>query len=198
MQGEGRTILFVTHAMQLVHQICERAVLLSGGRMHAEGDVDRVVRDFRALMARGRVGGDEEATKEIEIAQVDLLDTKGQPKSMVAPGESLGVQIELRSNRPIDDPVVVVGIHNARDEWVFTTDTDRLGVDVPRVDGKLRVTFELKAIPLLEGQYFVTVGVRDRAVTTTYDWQSQRYPFDVVRYVRGGLVLPVDVRIEEL
>ena len=198
MQREGRTILFVTHAMQLVHQICESAVLLNQGRMHSTGPVERVVRDFRSLMARRGLGVEEAATREIEIAHVDLQDPKGEPKSMVAPGESLAVQVELKSNHPVDDPVVVVGIHNARDEWVYTTDTERLQIDLGRVDGKVRVTFELKAIPLLEGNYFLTVGVRDRAEQITYDWHNQRYPFDVVRHVRGGLVLPVEVRVERL
>jgi hypothetical protein len=123
----------------------------------------------------------------VEIVGVELLD---------APGESLSVQIDLKARRPVDQPVVVVGIHNARDEWVFTTDTERLGVQVGRVDDTIRVTFDLTAIPLLEGQYFVTVGVRDRPHTVTYDWHQRRYPFDVVRHVKGGMVIPVDVRVE--
>lgn len=199
MQEEGRTIVFVTHAMQLVHQICDSAVLLDGGRMRASGDVEQVIREFRAVMARKRTGlGEEAASREVEIADVDLLDENGRPNSMVAPGQSLSVQIELRANRPVEDPVVVVGIHNARDEWVFTSDTERLGVQLGPLDGKLRVTFDLKAIPLLEGQYFLTIGVRDRGSDVVYDWHNRRYPFDVVRNVKGGLAIPVEVRTERL
>jgi ABC-2 type transport system ATP-binding protein len=199
MQAEGRTIVFVTHAMAFVQQICDSAVLLDGGRMQASGDVEQVIREFRAVMARRRTGLDEEsATREVEITEVDLLDSEGSPRSMVAPGQSLSVQIELRANKPVDDPVVVVGIHNARDEWVFTSDTERLGVDLGKLDGKLRVTFDLKAIPLLEGQYFLTIGVRDRANQVVYDWHNRKYPFDVIRNVKGGLVIPVEVRTENL
>jgi ABC-2 type transport system ATP-binding protein len=199
MQGEGRTIVFVTHAMAFVQQICDSATLLDAGRMRASGDTEQVIRAFRAVMARRRTGlGEEAATHEVEIADVDLLDPRGRPSSMVAPGQSLSVQIELRANRPVDDPVVVVGIHNARDEWVFTSDTERLEVDLGRLDGKLRVTFDLKVIPLLEGQYFLTIGVRDRANKVVYDWHNRRYPFDVVRNVKGGLVIPVEVRTERL
>ncbi|MGH2710373.1 MAG: Wzt carbohydrate-binding domain-containing protein, partial [Actinomycetota bacterium] len=70
--------------------------------------------------------------------------------------------------------------------------------DLGHLDGKLRVTFDLKAIPLLEGQYFLTIGVRDRTSEVVYDWHNRRYPFDVVRNVKGGLVIPVDVRTEQL
>ena len=199
MQKEGRTIVFVTHAMAFVQQICDSATLLDTGRMRASGDTEQVIREFRAVMARRRTGLEsDEATGEVEIAEVELLDGQGRPNSMVAPGQSLAIQVELRANRPVDDPVVVVGIHNARDEWVFTTDTERLDVGLGRIDGKLRVTFELKAIPLLEGQYFLTIGVRDRANEVVYDWHNRRYPFDVVRNVKGGLVIPVEVRTEQL
>jgi ABC-2 type transport system ATP-binding protein len=199
MQKRGVTIVFVTHAMAFVQQICDSATLLDGGRMRASGDTEQVIREFRAVMARRRTGlADEAATHEVEIADVDLLDSKGSPNTMVAPGQSLSVQIELRANKPVDDPVVVVGIHNARDEWVFTSDTDRLKVDLGRLDGKLRVTFDLKAIPLLEGQYFLTIGVRDRANEVVYDWHNRQYPFDVIRNVKGGLVIPVEVRTEKL
>jgi ABC-2 type transport system ATP-binding protein len=197
LQKDGKTIVFVTHAMQMVARICDQAVLLESGRMQASGAVDEVVKEFRQVMMRRQTGLTEEAaTREVEIGGVELLDAKGRPGSMVAPGESLSVQIELKARRPVADPVVVVGIHNARDEWVFTTDTERLEVGVGRVDGTVRVTFDLNAIPLLEGQYFVTVGVRDRAHTVTYDWHPRRYPFDVVRNVKGGLVIPVEVRVE--
>ena len=199
MQKEGRTIVFVTHAMAFVQQICDSATLLDSGRMKASGDTEQVIREFRAVMARRRTGLNEEAaTREVEIAHVDLLDGKGRPNSMVAPGQSLSVQIELHANRPVEDPVVVVGIHNARDEWVFTSDTERLEVKLGRLEGKLRVTFDLKAIPLLEGQYFLTIGVRDRANEVVYDWHNRQYPFDVIRNVKGGLVIPVDVRTERL
>jgi ABC-2 type transport system ATP-binding protein len=199
MQKEGRTIVFVTHAMAFVQQICDSATLLDSGRMRASGDTEQVIREFRAVMARRRTGlADESATHEVEIAHVDLLDAKGRPNTMVAPGQSLSVQIELRANKPVDGPVVVVGIHNARDEWVFTSDTERLGVELGRLDGKLRVTFDLKAIPLLEGQYFLTIGVRNRANDVVYDWHNRKYPFDVVRNVKGGLVIPVEVRTEKL
>ena len=199
MQKDGRTIVFVTHAMAFVQQICDSATLLDSGRMRASGDTEQVIREFRAVMARRRTGLTEEAaTREVEIADVDLLDGKGRPNSMVAPGQSLSVQIELHANRPVDDPIVVVGIHNVRDEWVFTSDTERLEVKLGRLEGKLRVTFDLKAIPLLEGQYFLTIGVRDRANEVVYDWHNRQYPFDVIRNVKGGLVIPVDVRTERL
>jgi ABC-type polysaccharide/polyol phosphate transport system ATPase subunit len=39
---EGRTIVFVTHAADLVRQICDHAVMLQKGVIYAAGDPDDV------------------------------------------------------------------------------------------------------------------------------------------------------------
>src|SRR2546426_3245031 len=50
-QQEGRTIVFVTHAPDLVLRICDSAVMLEHGRIRSQGDPTDVVREFRLLMA---------------------------------------------------------------------------------------------------------------------------------------------------
>src|SRR3989454_5241866 len=67
-QQEGRTIVFVTHAPDLVLRICDRVVMLNKGQIAAEGQPREVVRDFRRLMARQDVAyGWDEGPKGIGI-----------------------------------------------------------------------------------------------------------------------------------
>jgi ABC-type polysaccharide/polyol phosphate transport system, ATPase component len=42
-QGEGRTVLFVSHNMASVRQLCKKGVLLDMGRIQAQGGVDDIV-----------------------------------------------------------------------------------------------------------------------------------------------------------
>jgi len=51
-QKEGRTIVFVTHAVDLVRRVCDRAVMLDHGEVKAAGEPADVVREFRLLMMR--------------------------------------------------------------------------------------------------------------------------------------------------
>lgn len=46
----GGTILFVTHDMGLVSQICDRAIVLEKGAVFAEGPPSRVIRDYHRLL----------------------------------------------------------------------------------------------------------------------------------------------------
>ena len=46
-QREGRSIVLVSHALDLVRQLCDQAVMLDHGRVHAIGSPDDVVREMR-------------------------------------------------------------------------------------------------------------------------------------------------------
>jgi ABC-type polysaccharide/polyol phosphate transport system ATPase subunit len=49
-QSEGRTIVFVTHAVDMVSEICARAAFLHHGQLMALGDSAEVVREFRETL----------------------------------------------------------------------------------------------------------------------------------------------------
>src|SRR5204863_1167614 len=52
-QREGRTIVFVTHAPDLVRQICDRAVVLDHGKIVLDGAPGEAVRSFREHLFSG-------------------------------------------------------------------------------------------------------------------------------------------------
>src|SRR5689334_12613509 len=69
-QREGRTILVVTHAPDLVRRVCDRAIVLDHGYMIIDGPPGEAVRVFRESMQAGEVVdvAEEEAT---DVAQPD-------------------------------------------------------------------------------------------------------------------------------
>ena len=77
-QREGRTIVLVTHALDLVRQFCTQAVMLDHGVVHATGDPDEVVREMRMTILKQHLEfAHEEGSKEIEIAATRLLCVDG-------------------------------------------------------------------------------------------------------------------------
>ena len=199
LQSRGRTIVFVTHAVQQVHQICDGAVMLDRGRVRALGDVSSVIKEYRLLMLSRHVGfARRDLTGDADIAVVEMLDGQARPSSVVPPGGQFQVQVDIRANRPVDDPVVSMVINDANGDFVWRTGTGDLQLGV--LEGKLRVTFDMKALPLAEGRYTLTLGVHDRSERIVHDWQDQRYSFDVSAGLEDEirLFIPVDTRIEQL
>jgi hypothetical protein len=98
----------------------------------------------------------------------------------------------------VDSPVVSLVIFDGDGQFVWRTGTG--DIDLGRVEGKLRVTFNMISVPLQEGRYFVTVGIHDRSERTVHDWHDQRYGFDVSGTLEdeGGIFIPVGTRVERL
>ncbi|HLB62650.1 MAG TPA: ABC transporter ATP-binding protein [Actinomycetota bacterium] len=200
-QRDGRTIVFVTHALDLVRSICDGAVMLDRGRIHASGRPDEVVRELRLLSLRHDVDyAGEEGTREIEIVSAELIREDGSVSRPVRPGESLTIQVDLRSNAPVDDAVVSFALHDQGSHFVFGASSEQSGVLLPRFEGKRRVRFNLRSVPFVQGKYWVTLGVHARDPKRVYHLQEQRYPFEVVSNGdrRDQVFIPVEVEVEDL
>ncbi len=50
---EGKTIVFVSHALDAVQELCQRSMLLNEGRIVTTGDAEKVIDDYRAMIQRG-------------------------------------------------------------------------------------------------------------------------------------------------
>jgi ABC-2 type transport system ATP-binding protein len=202
-QRDGRTIVLVTHALDMVDAICDRAVMLHRGRIHASGRPDDVVRDMRRVLlgVTDPHFVPEEGTREVEIDGVELMGPSGAAGLPLVRGGPLVVQVDVRANVPVDDLDVdfeiLDGITN---HPVLDARTSARGVTIGRFDGRKRVRFRIGAFPYRAGKYWVTIGLSSRATGHLYHVQTQRYTFDVVEAerIQGRIDVPVDVDVEDL
>jgi ABC-2 type transport system ATP-binding protein len=202
-QQQGRTIVLVTHALDTVREICDRAAMLHHGRLHALGPPDDVVREMRYVLLGVTDPGfvPEEGTREAEIAEVQLVRADGTGRGPVLRGDALVVQVDVRTNQPVEDlDVDIAVLDGATNHPVLETRTSRAGIDLGRLDGKRRVRFRIEAFPYEAGKYWVTVGLSSRRTGHLYHVQTQRYLFEVADppRVQDRLDVAVMVEVEEL
>jgi ABC-2 type transport system ATP-binding protein len=200
-QREGRTIVLVTHALDMARQLCDRAAMLDHGLVHAIGSPDEVVREMRMTILKHDLEfAREEGTREIEIMSGAVLRGADPLDGPIVPGESVTIQVDLKANEPVDDPVVSFALHDGANNFEFGGDTADLGAVLGLVDGKRRIRFRLGPVPFTAGQYWVTVGVHSRDQQRVYHVQDQRYSFEVRQLEgrRGQTFMPVEVEVEEL
>jgi ABC-2 type transport system ATP-binding protein len=200
-QKEGRTIVLVTHALDMARQICDRAAMLDHGLVHAIGSPDEVVREMRMTILRHDLEfAREEGTREVEILGGGLLRGADPLDGPLSPGETVAIQVDLKASDPVDDPVVSFALHDGANNFVFGGDTAQLGAALGTLEGKRRVRFLLGPVPFTGGQYWVTIGVHSRDNQRVYHVQDQRYSFEVRQLEgrRGQTFMPVGVEVEEL
>jgi ABC-2 type transport system ATP-binding protein len=200
-QKEGRTIVLVTHALDMARQLCDRAAMLDHGLVHSIGSPDEVVREMRMTILKHDLEfAREEGTREIELLGGAVLRGPDPLDGPVVPGESIAIQVDLKANEPVEDPVVSFALHDGANNFVFGGDTAEVGAALGTIDGKRRIRFRLGPIPFTGGQYWVTIGVHSRDNLRVYHVQDQRYSFEVRQLEgrRGQTFMPVEVEVEEL
>jgi ABC-2 type transport system ATP-binding protein len=201
-QREGRTIVLVTHALDAVIEICDRAAMLHHGELHAIGMPADVVREMRYVLL-GVTDPNfvpEEGTREAEIAEVQIVRPNGSSEGAILRGDPLTIVIDVRQNEPLDDlDVDFAVLDGATNHAVLDARTSRAGLDLGRFEKK-RVRFRIEAFPYEPGKYWVTVGLSNRTTGHLYHVQTQRYLFEVVDAprVQERVEVPVAVEVEDL
>ena len=201
-QNEGRTIVLVTHALDTVIDICDRAAMLHHGELHAIGMPDDVVREMRYVLL-GVTDPNfvpEEGTREAEIAEVQVVPPQGSRQGRILRGDSFTIVVDVRQNEPVDDLDVDFAVLDGATNYpVLDARTSRAGLDLGRFEKK-RVRFRIEGFPYDPGKYWVTIGLSSRETGHLYHVQTQRYLFEVydAPRIQDRVDVSVGVEVDDL
>jgi lipopolysaccharide transport system ATP-binding protein len=167
--GEGRTVLFVSHNMGAVSQLCSRAVLMENGALSFSARTDEVLERYnRAIVDRpesqaatiSNRGLPQNAAAEFYVKEVQLLDVDGHPKPVIRTCDSVVLRFVFHAPRPIQRAAIEFEIR--------TFDGARLFCLATLPDGGFPVSFRagmqsvdciFDSIPLAAGDYVLGVGM---------------------------------------
>ena len=187
-QKAGGTLLFVSHSMEAVREVCTDAAWFDAGRLREFGPAAGVVADYLEQVHEAwdavRHDDDDPATDmpAVRLGPARVLDSEGAPVEAIATGEGLCVEIPFRRYRDVQDPVFGLAFHRDDGVYVYGTNTsvDRVPIESLPESGVAR--FRIPALPLLGGRYRLTVAVFSGTLVPI-DYHDQRY---VVRVRASG------------
>jgi ABC-type polysaccharide/polyol phosphate transport system ATPase subunit len=204
MKARGVTLLFVTHQLDLVRQLCDRAVWIDHGVVEGLGDPVRVC-DAYLQRISGTTVADEPVTDEtadeededgagrqdeeerwgsgeIIIPRVSLVDTKGRELVALGGGSSVVIEIDFDVREPQSDFVFGVAIFHTDGTCVYGTNTEVEGWKSLRIEGKGRVRFIMPSLDLVAGNYRIDAAIHSR------NGRAYDYRRGVIRFVVGSRV----------
>ncbi|HEX9983760.1 MAG TPA: ABC transporter ATP-binding protein [Thermoanaerobaculia bacterium] len=211
MKYRGVTLLFVTHQLEQVRNLCDRALWLDKGEAEAIGDPARVVDAYLqeiaapvtaaatasvATEAGATPAPAEEKPKdpleeerwgsgEVLIKRVRLTDEEGRELVALGAGTPVTIDIDVEVRAPQDDFVFGIGIYHADGTCVYGTNTDREGFAAERLDANGKVRFVMPSFDLVAGTYRIDAAIHTR----------NGRAFD---YRRGALRFVVGSRIHDI
>ena len=204
-QKEGRTILLVSHAVDLVRRICDRAAVLDHGELVAVGAPGEAALAFREhLRNKGAEVPDElnspDLLRNLEVKISDVRIAYPDPtRHHLFPSEPVEVLLDFVAPEPVDDIVFSIAIYDQDGKMLLGTNSDYAGGDPGTVHGEGTCRFVFERFPVIDGVYNVAVGIHSHDVTTIYDQREQKDTIEVLSKGRDvGLVhFPLQIRVDQ-
>jgi lipopolysaccharide transport system ATP-binding protein len=194
--SDGRTVLFVSHNMGAVMNLCTKALWLKAGRLEHFGATRDVISAYgkdgdsgsaeREIEARQHVRG----TFEAQLERATLIGDEGDTRTSFLIREPLHLRLTITSHAPLLGTA-----------WVFVTNQDGIQVgsafqkdsSPPTVlESGCVISTSLAPFNLLPGRYSVSAGlISDTGLLL--DWCEDIIHFEVLSHFEGGA--PYDHRV---
>ena len=177
-KGQGRTILFVSHNMAAIQNLCTRGIVLKNGMLHYQGGVDESVQHYL-----------RESTENVTLAEVKNRKGSGVVKLARAKASGLREDLMPQTGQPfqlrftLDNPHQVA----ARDIAFDLRIDDQMGQRLVWMSNRVvksdargaahEIAFTMDRLSLNQGIYYVTVHLSVQ--NQVADWIQNAFTFEV-------------------
>lgn len=204
MKYRGVTLLFVTHQLDQVRHLCDRAMWIDHGEVASVGDPMRVADAYLQQVSSGAPitplvlpehppAEDEEQKNElleeerwgsgdVVLSRVALVDDQGNDIVALSAESAVAIEMDVEVRVPQEDFVFGIGIFHADGTCVYGTNTDIEGWMPQRLDGDVLVRFVMPSLELVAGSYRIDAAVHTRS-GRAFDYRR-----GVLRFVVGSRV----------
>ena len=162
--GNGRAVVFVSHNLAAVQNLCQKGILIEQGTLKAEGSSFAVISSYIDSIHI------ESLTTNYELFSVlkgvDTLDCEDSPKSVFAIGESICVRLRISNRERRAGLYFGIGINDGRSVRVTTLLSKQRAFHLETVAGDSFVKCRVEGLNLSPGRYGlkVTVGTLDENI----------------------------------
>jgi ABC-2 type transport system ATP-binding protein len=195
-RNEGRTIVLVTHDMNSVKNLCDRAIWLEHGKAIDEGDPSDLVEAYTERMlgadARSADGSIRRGSGEIKITKVEMfVEGSTTPVKRCRTSDSVMLRLHYEADNTIPQPVVGIEIQSLGGATVTGPNTRDVGMVPSTMSGSGVVEVTLPRVDLLPGTYDLHTTITDFNRAQIYDHLQVAMRFDVMTgkpYETGGVI----------
>jgi lipopolysaccharide transport system ATP-binding protein len=175
----GRTVLFVSHNMGVVAQLCNKAMLLEAGRVVTQGNTDAVIDRYIGNFNDTTTGVvQEKRAGENLFAQAAMVDTDGQKRTEYRFDEEVVVSVELFLDAFSSDLELAMRLMDRHKNSVFTIH-ERIEPHYDATSKVARIGIAVSSAFIAPGQYSWLMCINHPGVRS-YDLKNDVLSFRVL------------------
>ena len=184
--SEGRTVLYVSHNMNTIRQLCKRCIVMDHGRIIFDGDTETAISIYMQNNAQmqlvnpspeKRPYGDSD--ERIHVDCVTFLDRKEYP--FYDPGEKVRLQVDYTAAKPVDNFSFRITLQTLDKIRVAMTTTAPV---MCAKEGRNSVILEFPTDWVAPGKYasfLVAYSVNDFGRDQVHDRLENAFAFEIVQ-----------------
>lgn len=185
---KGRTVLFVSHNMAAINQLCGRAILLDQGRISASGDISEVIGEYLSCKNTDAPSCDlidykpRKGTREVLFATAVICNSDKKPCREFSIGDDICFQFRLAVSRELQGKSIKLVVALKRSDGIrvsYMVDVDsQFGIVDARAIENISVT--LKDVRFYPDTYFVSFFATSITSTEVFDGVEDCLSFDII------------------
>lgn len=197
---KGRTVLFVSHNMAAVQQLCERSLLIDSGVILKDGNVDETVDYYLNKLCKNETIKSHNVFNRlrqeglgqlIRISKCSIFNTSGEESDSLRFAEPFSVEIECIGLSDVKHASFVIGIETVYGDRIATSLSEEKNCAVPIKKGQnVRVKLSIDNLHLKPGTYSITGGIR--GIKGGLDFLQNIKVFNIVPLLHNNNIVPTD------
>jgi lipopolysaccharide transport system ATP-binding protein len=202
LRGGGRTVLFVSHNMAAVENLCSRGIWIADGRVRLDGPTHQVIEAYMGSFASPDAAtsdltevGARRGSGEARYTKVEFLSTTGDRQTVTRCGKGVVIRLHYRANEPIERPSFGFRMYTELGTLVTDTGTWLHGLDIPLAPaGDGYIDLEIDSLNLIPGRYYLSLQLDSSMSPKLYDLLEHAVHLDVEEGPIYGSTRRIDSR----
>ncbi|MFZ2161797.1 MAG: ABC transporter ATP-binding protein [Sideroxyarcus sp.] len=170
---EGRTVLFVSHNMASIQQLCSNGILLRDGMVRDTGPIVNVIESYlndSTSICKDCIGDMPRTRHDYGVVArfIDAypVNNKGEITSIFKTEEDIAFNLRIKAFEQIDSLSVIAGVNTYLDYRITTVLSEEAGqLFAANKNAVITINLKLPGFHLKPGIYTLTLGVRSNRVT---------------------------------
>jgi lipopolysaccharide transport system ATP-binding protein len=173
----SRTVLFVSHNLAAVENLCKRCIWIDAGQVRMDGESRDVIGAYLASLTTGQGAftnfdhaQNRRSNGKIQYRGVEFLSPEGNLQNVIRAGDSIVIRFHYSATEPI--PLPSFGFRMYTDMGTLVTDTSTWhhSISIPVVEpGEGFLDLEIDSLNLLPAKYSLSLWLTDMVGATVYD-----------------------------
>jgi lipopolysaccharide transport system ATP-binding protein len=165
LHAGGRTVLFVSHNLTAVENLCRRTIWIDQGRIRADGDSREVIQSYLATFTEASCFQTDltriehrKGSGEARFTRIEFLDAAGRPVECLRSGMSVTIRLHYEIHRRVLEPHFGFEIYTNTGTLVTSINTWTTGYNLEMLEpGRGHIDVRVDTLNLNPDRYHVSL-----------------------------------------